>query len=152
MTEIDTKFFGRMNCAEAAILKFPDGIPGFECERQLVAIRQPDTEPLVFLQSIASPGVCFTALPVQDACPDYELNMQADDIAALGLPQDRRPAIGKDVLCLTLLTIGEDGNVSANLLAPIVVNIATSVARQPVLVDSDYSHQHRLGQSGQSAL
>jgi len=152
MTEVETRFFGCMDCSRAAVLQFPDGIPGFESERQLVAIRQPETAPLVFLQSLTSPDVCFTAVPVQAACPDYQLNMEADDITALDLPAGRTPVIGEDVLCLTLLTISEDGSVTANLLAPIVVNIATSVARQPVLVDTDYSHRHPVGTNHQAAL
>jgi flagellar assembly factor FliW len=47
------------------------------------------------------------------------------------------------VLCLTVLSIKETGP-TANLLAPVVVNLANRRAVQAVALESDYSCQHGL--------
>ena len=47
------------------------------------------------------------------------------------------------MLCLTVLSVRETGP-TANLLAPIVVNLRNRKAVQAVAAESDYSHQHAL--------
>ena len=43
---------------------FPEGLPGFERERRFLPLEMPDQHPLVFLQSAATPALCFVTLPV----------------------------------------------------------------------------------------
>jgi flagellar assembly factor FliW len=45
-------------------------------------------------------------------------------------------------LDLALLSIADGGRMTANLLAPIVINLADRVAVQAVRSDLKYSHQH----------
>jgi len=47
------------------------------------------------------------------------------------------------VLCLAVLSFRPTGP-TANLLAPVVVNVANLKAVQAVMADSGYSHQHAL--------
>jgi len=61
----------------------------------------------------------------------------------LGLNSTRQPRIGDDVLCLSVLSIRETGP-TANLLAPIVVNLRNRKAVQAVAPESDYPHQFAL--------
>jgi len=123
---------------------FPDGIPAFEQEKRFLALRQPINEPLVFLQSLANPNLCFATLPVLSACPGYQLSMAPEDIRALGLEGVRQPAIGRDLLCLAILSLEENTPPTANLLAPIVVNLNTLRGRQAIQTDSSYSHREVL--------
>jgi len=140
----ETRYFGPVEYDEESVLVFPDGIPAFEQERRFVAIRQPLNEPLVFLQSLARADLCFVALPVHSICAGYRLQMAPEDLQALGLPPDRQPAIGREVLCLSLLAVEENAPPTANLLAPIVVNLRTQCARQAIQTGSAYSHREEL--------
>jgi flagellar assembly factor FliW len=144
MNQIATKYFGQLAYTQDSVVEFPDGIPGFEDQHGFVVVQQPATTPLVFLQSLTMPELCFTTVPAQAACPDYRLAIPSEDLAALELPSGRQPEIGRDVLCLTVISVGEDASVTANLLAPLVVNIRTRRGRQPIMVESDYSHRHSL--------
>jgi flagellar assembly factor FliW len=47
-------------------------------------------------------------------------------------------------MCLAILTVPKEGPVTANLLAPVVVNLATRVAVQAVRADTMYSHRHPI--------
>jgi len=140
----DTRYFGPVEYNEESVLVFPDGIPAFEQEKRFLALRQPINEPMVFLQSLANPHLCFATLPVPAACPEYKLNMTPEDLAALGLRTDRQPSIGGDVLCLAILSLEEDAPPTANLLAPIVVNVRTLRGRQAIQSDCPYSYREVL--------
>ena len=140
----DTRYFGPVDYDEQSVMLFPDGIPAFEQERRFLALRQPINEPLVFLQSLANPTLCFATLPALSACPGYQLSMTPEDLDALGLETGRQPAIGRDVLCLAILSLEENAPPTVNLLAPIVVNLHTLCGRQAIQTESPYSHREVL--------
>ena len=139
-----TRYFGTLEYQENSILVFPDGIPAFERETHFLAIRQPLNQPLVFLQSLADPNLCFATLPAQVACPGFRLRIAQEDLNALDLEARRQPVIGRDVLCLALLSLEEMGPPTVNLLAPVVVNLRTRRGRQVIQIDSRYSHRQPL--------
>jgi flagellar assembly factor FliW len=143
MPLLETKFFGQISYESDAVLEFPGGLPGFEDRREFVVVQMPDAAPLVFLQSLEDRSLCFTTMPVQAVDRDFRLAVSAEDLERLGLPAGRQPRIGRDVLCLTVLSIKETGP-TANLLAPVVVNLANRRAVQAVALESDYSCQHGL--------
>jgi flagellar assembly factor FliW len=140
----DTRYFGPVEYNEESVMVFPDGIPAFEQETRFLALRQPINEPLVFLQSVANPNLCFATLPALSACPGYQLNMAPEDLDALGLGTGRQPSIGRDVLCLAILSFEENAPPTANLQAPIVVNVHTLRGRQAIQTDSPYSYREVL--------
>jgi flagellar assembly factor FliW len=144
MPTVDTKYFGAMPYEEESCFEFPWGLPAFEEERRFLPLEMPGHKPLVFLQSTANPALCFIALPVLAADPKYALAVSPDDLQALSLAGGRQPAIGPEVLVLTLLSIHEDAPATANLLAPVVVNLANRRAVQAVRYDSLYSHAQPL--------
>ncbi len=144
MPSIATKYFGHMEYDEALCFEFPWGLPAFDEERCFLPLEMPDHEPLLFLQSAANPDLCFIALPVMVVDTAYRLAMSAEDLAALELNTDRQPEIGTEVMVLALLTIYEDAPATANLLAPVVVNLATRRAVQAIRHDQVYSHAQPL--------
>jgi len=153
MPQIQTKYFGPADCPPDSVFEFPHGLPGFENERRFAFVERPDTHPLLFMQSLSSAGVCFVLLPVLVAEPHYRLKVVADELATLGLPLDRQPEIGKEVLCAVVVSAGEKSGRSptVNLLAPIVVNRRKRTGMQVIPTESAYSHQHPLMQEGESA-
>jgi len=144
MNKTATKYFGTLEYSADAVVEFPDGLPGFEQRRCFLVLRQPATEPLVFLQSLEQPDLCFITLPAQAACPGFRLAIPPEDLEALQLRPYQQPVMGREVLCLTIISIAEDATVTANLLAPLVINLQTRRGRQPIMVESEYSHRHRL--------
>jgi len=128
-------------------VEFPEGLPGFEERRQFVALTLPHTQPLVFLQSLDDAALCFITLPVLSIDRQYRLEIREEDLKIVGLSPKRQPRIGEDVACMAVLTVQESGP-TANLLAPIVINIKNLKAVQAIAPDSGYSHQHPLSPAG----
>jgi flagellar assembly factor FliW len=145
MPEIATKYFGSIEYQPDAPIRFPSGLPGFEEELEFLILEPPASAPMVFLQSLQRPSLCFLALPMQMVAPDYSLATTKEDLETLGLEPERRPGTGADVCCLAIIAVAENGQVSANLLAPIVINPARRLGLQAIRSDSVYSHRHPVG-------
>ena len=143
MPILNTKYFGPVSYADDAVVEFPRGLPGFDERQEFVAIQKPDTAPLVFLQSLNNPELCFVTLPILAVDPGYRLQVSDEDLKTIGLPARHRLRIGADTMCLAVVSVRETGP-TANLLAPVVVNLNSHKAVQAVSADGGYSHQHVL--------
>jgi flagellar assembly factor FliW len=142
MPTLTTAHFGQLDYADETVFQFPEGLPGFEDEHEFVFIRRPHLEPLIFMQSLNTPALCFLMLPIFVVCPDYRLFMAPEDMARLNLGSE--PVIGEDVLCGSLVTVREDATSTVNLLAPIVVNLKQRIGVQAIQTEGGYSHQQPL--------
>lgn len=146
MARIRTKFFGEVDYSPDAVFKFPQGMPGFETENAFLFLNQPGTYPLMFMQSISRPDLCFILLPVLAADPHYKLRVSEEDLEALGLTAGRQPRIGKDILCAAMVCAGGSARPepTVNLLAPILVNLKRQIGIQAIQTPSRYSYRHPL--------
>lgn len=142
MPQVATKYFGTMSCDEEAIFEFPFGLPGFGDERRFIFIERREHAPLIFLQSLRLAGLCFLALPLQIVDTHYRLAVSPEDLAALELNPERQPLLASEILALALVSQQDGFSATANLMAPIVVNLRTRRALQAIRRDSHYSHQH----------
>jgi flagellar assembly factor FliW len=138
-------WIGEVEWEPGCELLFPNGLPGFEEERQMLPVEIPAQRPIVYLQSLESQDICFVCLPVLIIDPAFQLDLSDEEKAVLRLPPDGVPAIGTDVLCLGLL-MPSQGSVEVNLRAPVVINLHN--ARGIQCVASDYKASFRLDQNG----
>jgi flagellar assembly factor FliW len=143
MPILETKNFGKISYEAESEVEFPCGLPGFDSRTRFIAVTFVESEPLIYLQSLEDPDLCFITMPVLSVDPKYRLTASEEDLERLGLPTTCQPRIGDDVLCLAVLSIRETGP-TANLLAPVLINLRTRKAVQAVAPESDYSHQHVL--------
>ena len=142
MAKCLTKSHGEIEYSEDVVMHFSEGLFGFESETRFLPIEVPALHPLLFLQSVDRQGLCFITLPILVIDPFYRLNLSPSDLELAGLPPGRQPAIGEDVLCLAILTLHQDAPGTANLIAPLVMNLHTRQAVQAIVCEGDYSHQH----------
>jgi len=141
MPHFQTRDFGDIEYCEDAVIEFPAGLPGFEQEKRFLPIEHAASKPIVFLQSLSRAGLCFITLPVRALAPDYSLALSPEDLELLSFGE-ARPEIGRDTLCLAIVSVAEGKPPTANLLAPIVVNMAARRAVQSIQAESGYSHRH----------
>jgi len=129
MLPIQTQSFGEMKYSPDAVFQFPQGMPGYEAERSFVFLKQPAARAAMFMQSLSRADLWFTLLPVVAADSRYRLRLADEDLAALRLPANAQPRIGKDILCAVPVGAGHDGRPepAANLLSPILVNLKRQV-------------------------
>ena len=140
MKKIKTARFGELEIQEDRIFHFADGLPAFEDEREFVILPFDDDSPYSFLQSVATPELAFLMTVPFVFFPDYEFVLEDDVMATLAIKGS------EDMQIYTLVTIpgGNIKEMTANLMAPVVINKKTREAKQVVLDKSQYTTKHRL--------
>ncbi len=148
--ETESRQFGTVQYRETEIVEFPLGLPAFENERRFLLLEPSASKPIVFLQSLNAPELCFVTLPVLVVEPGYQLVATAEDLETIGLAGLReQPVIGRHVQAYSIMAMTESGP-TANLLAPLVVNISpwrqgqAALGIQAVRSDNRYAHDHLL--------
>jgi flagellar assembly factor FliW len=144
MPRLKSRYFGELEYSPETVFEFPLGIPAFEGRKSFVCVEQPQNQPLVFIQSLDDPNLCFIGVPVFVADPKYQLRLAPEDLLSINLPTDRSPRIGDDVLCLALVTVTEGADPTVNLASPIVLNLLSRQGIQAIQLDLDYSYRHPL--------
>lgn len=153
--QIQTSRFGLIQITQEDIIRFPEGILGFNSLRQFVLLDDPNDEIFAWLQSCEEPGIAFPILEPELFTINYEVNLTKHDLEVLGLKSQ------KGTRYFSIITIPEDPTLmTANLKAPVVVNIAERVARQCVLQDNSLAIkepiftklQQRVVQNPQTSL
>ena len=140
MKKIMTSRFGEIDVEDDAVIHFSAGIPAFEEEHEFLIIPYGEDGTYVFLQSVKTPDLAFLMTMPLTFFPDYEFTIDDDVERELELTSP------DDVLIYTVLTLSgkEIRDLTANLIAPIVINAKTRKGKQIVLDRSPYTRKHRL--------
>jgi flagellar assembly factor FliW len=149
MPSVETKYFGVLPYTDESLFDFPQGLPAFEDQKGFVLIESPERAPLVFLQSIARASLCFVALPIQVVDKNHQLAIAPEDLEDLALDTRRQPGLGGEVMVLALVSLHGEFLATANLMAPIVLNVKTRRGLQAIRRDMRYSHEHPLAGSAE---
>lgn len=153
--QIQTSRFGLINISQDDVIQFPEGLLGFNTLRGFVLLDDPNDEIFAWLQSCEEPGIAFPILEPELFASSYEVNLTKHDLEVLGLTKS------EGIRYFSIITIPEDPTLmTANLKAPVVVNVAKRVARQCVLQDNSLAIkepifsklQQRVVQNPQTSL
>ena len=145
MRTIHTLRFGDMDVKEEGVIHFEHGIPAFEEEHEFVVVPYDKESPYVFLQSMKTPELAFLMTVPFIFFPDYEFSLDDAITEQLGVKE------ADDLMIYSLLTIpaGNIQGITANLLAPVVINKKNMNSRQVVLEKTSYTTKHRLFPEGE---
>ena len=140
MRKVDTARFGEIDVEEDKIVHFEQGIPAFEDEHEFLVIPYDAESPYYFMQSLTTPDLAFLLTVPFVFFPDYEFELDDEVLKQLGIKQQ------EEILIYALITIpgGKVEDMTANLMAPVVINTTNMQARQVVLDRSGYTTRHRL--------
>lgn len=128
---ITTTRFGKVQIAQEDVINFPEGILGFNDLRRFVLLDDPNDEIFAWLQSCEVPDIAFPVLEPEIFAPEYKPMLTKTDNESLRLEGGQRPR------AFAIITIPEDPTLmTANLKAPILVNVKLRLARQCVLQDN----------------
>ena len=122
------------------VFTFPAGLPGFADCRRFAVHHPPECEQLYWLVSLDRPDLAFAAVHAETVVAPYRPKLSREDLMTL---QAGSSQVG--LLALAVLTVPTDeGVVTANLRAPLMLNPATRIGRQAILASQQYSANHPL--------
>lgn len=137
--QVITEKLGILDIPGNAIVNFPDGIPAFETVRRFAVVRNERTAPFAWLQAMDRPELSFLILSPWDFCGDYDLDISDADCRALGLAKPEEAEV------YAILTVRRDTReMTANLLAPLVINTRTGLGRQVINNVRNYTIRHKV--------
>jgi flagellar assembly factor FliW len=122
-------------------------MPGFEDQVCYAGVTIPGQEPILYLQSVIRPDLCLITLPARVFFQDYRLELSSDDLEALEMPGSAEPQIGSEVACQVIVTVDESREPSANLAAPLVINLSNHLGVQSFQAEAGYSFRHLLSET-----
>ena len=140
MRKVSTSRFGEIEVDEKKIVHFKNGIPAFESEHEFIILPYEENSPYYFMQSVNSPDLAFLLTIPFLFFPEYTFEIDDETIKELEIKNY------DNVLYYSMITIpnGSIRYMTANLLAPIVLNSDNMQAKQVVLEKSNYTTKHRL--------
>lgn len=138
--KLNTKNFGELDIDEKKIISFPEGLPGFEEEKEFVIINNEDEEnPFCWLQSVKNPDLAFVIVNPFFVFSDYSVDLSETVQEKLKIKDE------KDVAVYSIVVVPEDlKKMTANLLGPIVINVRERLGKQVILDDPRYTTKHYI--------
>lgn len=136
---IQTKFFGEMKINEENIINFNDGILGFEDNKSYIILNLFNNNSFVCIQSIKEPDIAFIIVNPWDFFNDYEVNISNEDLKQIDVNNQ------EEIVLYNIISIPNNLNeATANLLAPIVINIDKKEGKQYIIREEKYSTRHYI--------
>ncbi len=138
--KINTRQFGEIDIDEQKVINMPLGIPGFKGKNRYAVLQKEETVPFFLFQCVDDPNLSFVVLDPVKIIPEYTIDKKdLAKIVSWDLEQD-------EISCFVIVTIpkGNPEKMTANFMAPLVINNNAREGLQFILQNSSYSHQHQL--------
>ncbi len=142
MLQIQTRNFGTLSIDESEVVRFEQGILGFEDVHEYVLLGDPDQTPYFWMQSVDGSDISMIVTDPFALYPDYAVNLDDPEVASLEIANPDR------VLTLCVVVIPRDiRQMRANLRAPLIINLENNKGMQAVQDNNDLPLQFFLMQN-----
>jgi len=128
-TIVNTTRFGDLEIDQERVLTLTTPFLGFPDSRRFFLQSHSGNSPLMWMQSIDDPALAFVVIPPQTINTEFRPDVSRQVRNELGLDHDR----DMDVLVILTVPAGKPKEMTANLLAPVVINVRKRLARQILL-------------------
>lgn len=136
---IKTGRFGDLTFQKEDEILVPNGILGFPTDKRFCLVDLNDDTLILWMQSLDHPELVFPVLEPKIIRADYKVSLSGADHRELGLRSLSQAAV------FSILTIsGDITQMTANMKAPIVINLELQVAKQVVLQENEYNIKYPM--------
>lgn len=131
--EIISPIHGKMIYEENEIISFERGIPGFDYLKKFIIKEVGEDSPFGILQSIEDKDIGFIIISPFMINNSYEIKLNEEILKNLNIEKE------EEVVLYSLVTLSEKAeNITANLKAPLVINIKSKKGEQYILDKEEY--------------
>lgn len=127
---IKTIHFGEMEVEPSHVFYFKDGLLGFEDLKDFVLVSEEESEPFKWLISMTNPDIGFPLLNPWFLDLNYNPGRNID--------------LEKEVVFSVVTLANTDNEMTANLKAPIIIDISNNEGRQIILPSDKYSPHYSI--------
>jgi flagellar assembly factor FliW len=133
--KLASKAYGLIEVDERQKITFPQGLFGFESFREYILL-DAERQPFYWLQSVDVEGIAFILINPFLFRPDYEVNINNDELKDIDIESPEK------ALIFSIVTIPQEGPMTANLQGPLIINRDTRAGKQAVLTDPRWKTKH----------
>jgi flagellar assembly factor FliW len=137
--QIQTSRFGVLEVPEKELYSFPGGLPGVPGKQFALVPSREDPERIAWLQSIEAPEIALLLVDPRLLVGEFHANPKAEEIRELE-PKDGPSSLECRVFVRSAETEGE---LVANLFAPVFLNRQRRLGMQVPLVGSEWELRER---------
>jgi flagellar assembly factor FliW len=140
---IENTRFGAIEIKDEKIITMKRGIPGFPGRNRFVMLNREESHPFLWYQCVDDPKLAFVLLNPFLLKPDFsfdfnpilsEMSWQTDETSSLA------------IFIIVNASSGDPAKMTANLMAPLIINTKRYEAIQHILQDGVYSHKYPICQ------
>ena len=136
MTEISTTRFGKVQISTKDLIHFPQGLVGFETCQRWILLGDSGNEAVGWLQSATQLELAMPVISPRRFVADYRFHVSRQQLEPIDLNEIDRAFV-------LVIVAKTNGTLTANLKAPLIVNLDRRLGCQ-ILVADDYPIQHAL--------
>jgi flagellar assembly factor FliW len=134
--------FGEVEYDPENLLRFPEGLIGFEDLRDFIVMPNAKEGPLFWIQSVDDPAVAFVLTDPTNFFPDYVALPDRNEQKKLGMGEQG------ECYALTIVTVHPDRQVTLNLAAPVLFSPGSNRALQVIVENAQYQSRTPLPGAG----
>ena len=132
--------FGDIEFRKNDVIHFVDGMIGFQQMNEYVVVNTKEGSPYRWLQSVQEPKLAFLMSVPEFVVGEYAPTISDFEAKSLGLT----PETPHLVLVTTTIPTGNPMGATANLAAPVIINLETRKAKQVILEDEAYTIRYPI--------
>ncbi|MCA9129771.1 MAG: flagellar assembly protein FliW [Planctomycetales bacterium] len=126
---VETSRFGQVQSGPEEILIFPQGLIGFEANKQWLILPDPNNSEVAWLQSVSQAHVALPLVSPRKYATDYKVNVPQRQLSVLKIRSSDRVYI--------LTVVSKSGKtLTTNLRSPIIINLTKRLACQVITTDA----------------
>lgn len=131
--------FGTIEFSDRDVIRFEAGLIGFSETTEFLLVPSKPGSPFSWLQSASDPSLAFLVADPTAFFEDYDPIISDCEAKQLGLE-------GADFVMLvtSAIPVGKPKEATANLAAPIIINLDTKRGKQIVLENEAYTMRHPI--------
>jgi flagellar assembly factor FliW len=135
--KLNTKYHGEIEIEDKSIIRFEEGIPSFEDQKQFVILPLDEESPFLILQSVTTPSLGFVIINPFEYFTEYTVDLSDITVQKLKIESEDQVAL------YSILTVQEPfENTTANLSGPIVINTKEQLGKQIIINNEKYTTKH----------
>ena len=129
---IETTRFGTIDVTADQMFEFPMGLLGFSAQKKYVVLDHAPDSPLKWLQSVDDGSLAFIITDPLFFVPTYRISARKSELEVIN-------PVEEQLVLSVIMTVPENPqDMSANLMAPLIFNMANRTAMQYVLTKQKY--------------
>ena len=137
--EFISKVHGKIEYSEKEVIRFGKGLPGFKGLSDFIIKEIEDNPIFKLMHSLDKTDVAFVVVSPFECVKHYEIKLSEETLSGLQISEPT------DVVLYSIVTLhSEMKNITANLKAPLVVNLKKNLGEQIIINKEGYLVQHPI--------